>query len=114
MWNTVLSKEKIEYASRDALASLLVYKKLAPLPIRQLTSRKYLSPEIPPPSASSVDTDHVSPVDPENPRPKFRVCLSPWHTLHRVNETVSIKHPLAFTFFSHLRDAVMVPNHEDF
>ena len=111
IWSTVLSKEKMEYASRDALASLLIYKKLLTVPKRPFSMPRNLSPQSSQPSASSVETDHVSPV--EKPRPKTRVCLDPFHALKRINETISIKHPLAFVFYSHLRDAVLVPNPED-
>jgi hypothetical protein len=90
-WNSTLSKQQLEYAGRDALASLLVYEMVSndnvDIPIEIASSK---CPEI-----------------------KNRVLLDVFHAMNRILKTIPTKHPFLYCFSQHIREAFFRYNEED-
>ena len=114
LWSSSLSKEKVEYAARDAYASLRIYQEAAKRDDSFVTYDEDLVSPFLLSAAASVtspqhDTDMVAADRPETPISgslHTRVLLDVFHGMMRIGEHISKGHKFHFAFTQHFRDAM--------
>ena len=99
-----LSQNQIQYAARDALASLLCYEVLIKLPDKD------------PNPSKACDEPGILPFVLKAPviQPTVIRCkLDPLHAMKRILDIVPKKHPFAWLFTTKLRDAIFIVDKDD-